>query len=173
MKQIIIYGSHYGTTKQYAEKLSELTGIEAINYVDVKNLSEYDTVIHMGGLYAGGVKGLKNTVKLLANDARLIVVTVGLADVTKKENTDHIKKTVGMQLPKSVLERTTILHLRGGMDYSQLNIAHKSMMALVYKKAKSTPDEEKTEEVKDMIATYGQKVDFMDFSSLEKVVEIL
>lgn len=127
----------------------------------------------MGGLYAGGVKGLKNTVKLLSDAARLIVVTVGLADVTKEENTDHIKKSVGMQLSQSVLERTTILHLRGEIDYSRLNIAHKSMMALVYKKAKSTPDEEKTEEVKDMIATYGQKVDFTDFSSLEKVMEIL
>ena len=173
MKKVIIYGSHYGTTRRYAEKLSELTGIEAINYSDVKNLSGYETVIHMGGLYAGGVKGLKNTVKLLADSTRLIVVTVGLADVTKKENTDHIKKSVGMQLPQSVLERTTILHLRGAMDYSKLNIAHKSMMALVYKKTKSTPDEEKTEEVKDMIATYGQKADFMDFSSLEKVMEKL
>ena len=173
MKKVIIYGSHYGTTRRYSEKLSELTGIEAINYSDVKDLSGYETVIHMGGLYAGGVKGLKNTVKLLADSTRLIVVTVGLADVTKKENTDHIKKSVVMQLSPCVLERTTILHLRGGMDYSRLNIAHKSMMALVYKKAKSTPDEEKTEEVKDMIATYGQKVDFTDFSSLEKVMEIL
>lgn len=173
MKKVIIYGSHYGTTRRYAEKLSELTGIEAINYSDVNDLSRYEVVIHMGGLYAGGVKGLKNTVKSLADSTRLIVVTVGLADVTKKENTDHIKKSVGTQLPPCVLERTTILHLRGGMDYSQLNIAHKSMMALVYKKAKSTPDEEKTEEVKDMIATYGQKVDFTDFASLEKVMEIL
>ena len=173
MKKVIIYGSHYGTTRRYAEKLSELTGIEAINYSDVKDLSGYETVIHMGGLYAGGVKGLKNTVKLLADNTRLIVVTVGLADVTQKENTGHIKKSVGMQLPQSILECTTILHLRGGMDYSRLNLAHKSMMALVYKKAKSTPDEEKTEEVKDMIATYGQKVDFTDFSSLEKVIEIL
>ena len=79
MKKVIIYGSHYGTTRRYAEKLSELTGIEAINYSDVKDLSGYQTVIHMGGLYAGGVKGLKNTVKLLADITRLIVVTVGLA----------------------------------------------------------------------------------------------
>ena len=32
MKKVIIYGSHYGTTRRYAEELSELTGIEAINY---------------------------------------------------------------------------------------------------------------------------------------------
>ena len=28
---IIIYGSQYGTTKRYAEHLSEMTGIEADN----------------------------------------------------------------------------------------------------------------------------------------------
>ena len=95
MKKVIIYGSHYGTTRRYAKKLSELTGIVAINYSDVKDLSGYETVIHMGGLYAGGVKGLKNTVKFLADSTRLIVVTVGLADVTKKENTDHIKNPLG------------------------------------------------------------------------------
>ena len=173
MKKIIVYGSHYGTTKLYAQKLSELAGIEAVNYTDVKNLLEYDMVIHMGGLYAGGVKGLKYTAKLLADGTRLIVVTVGLADVTKKENTDHIKKSVGMQLPKSILERTTILHLRGGIDYKNLNFAHKSMMAMVYKKAKNIPNDKKTEEEKDMVATYGQKVDFTDFSSLEKIIEIL
>ena len=30
--QIIIYGSEYGSTKRYAERLSEITGVEAINY---------------------------------------------------------------------------------------------------------------------------------------------
>ena len=30
MNQIIVYGSEYGTTKRYAEKLSQLSGIDAI-----------------------------------------------------------------------------------------------------------------------------------------------
>jgi len=32
MNQIIVYGSEYGTTKRYAEKLSQLSGIDAIGY---------------------------------------------------------------------------------------------------------------------------------------------
>ena len=32
MKSIIVYGSQYGTTRFYAEKLSELTDIEPISY---------------------------------------------------------------------------------------------------------------------------------------------
>ena len=65
MNSVIIYGSHYGTTKRYAEKFSEITKIPVANYKENKNLSEYDPIIHFGGLYAGGVKGLKNTVKAL------------------------------------------------------------------------------------------------------------
>ncbi len=32
MSNIIIYGSHYGTTKQYAEELSRRTNIEAVSF---------------------------------------------------------------------------------------------------------------------------------------------
>ena len=98
MKKIIIYGSHYGTTRRYAEKLSEMTGISVTNYEDITDLSGYDEIIHFGGLYAGGVKGLKNTIKALPQNAKLIIVTVGLADVTNKENTDHIKNAVHFHL---------------------------------------------------------------------------
>ena len=34
MKALIIYGSQYGSTKRYAERLSETTGIEAVDYND-------------------------------------------------------------------------------------------------------------------------------------------
>ena len=173
MKKLIIYGSHYGTTKRYAEKLSELTKIPVMNYEDMKDLSEYDEVIHFGALYAGGVKGLKNTIKALPKNASLIIVTVGLADVTKKENTEHIKKTIGQQVPQPILNHAKILHLRGGIDYSRLNFMHKTLMSLLYKKAKNTPEEEKTEEVKDMIETYNQKVDFVDFHSLQQVIDAI
>ena len=37
MKSIIIYGSHYGTTKSYAEELSKITNIEAISFEKYNN----------------------------------------------------------------------------------------------------------------------------------------
>lgn len=173
MKKIIIYGSHYGTTKCYAEKLSEMTGIPVISYEDIKDLSTYDEIIHFGGLYAGGVKGLKTTIKALPQNANLIIVTVGLADVTNKENTEHIKKSVSQQVPQPILDRTKIIHLRGGIDYSKLSFIHKTMMSFVYKKAKNTPEEQKTAELREMIQTYNQKVDFTDFSSLQQVIDTI
>ena len=173
MKKIIIYGSQYGTTRRYAKKMSEMTGIPVMSYEEIKDLSQYDGIIHFGGLYAGGVKGLKNTIKALPQDASLMIVTVGLTDVSVKENTDHIKKSISQQVPQSVLARTKILHLRGGINYSQLSFMHKTMMSLLYKKARNLPEEKKSPEVRDMIDTYNQKVDFTDFSSLQQVIDAL
>ena len=93
MKKLIVYGTQYGTTKRYAEKFSEIMDLPCMSYEEVKALSGYDVVIHFGGLYAGGVKGLKTTIKALPENARLIIVTVGLADVSDEENINNIQSS--------------------------------------------------------------------------------
>lgn len=60
---IIIYGSKYGTTKQYAKELSKKTNIKAEGYEDIKTINEYETIIYIGALYAGGVLGMAKTFK--------------------------------------------------------------------------------------------------------------
>ncbi len=171
MKRLIIYGSTYGTTKSYAEKLSEMTNIKAITFEDIKDLSEYEEIIHFGGLYAGGVKGLKDTIKVIPENANLIIVTVGVADVTNEENTEQIKKSIYQQVPQSILERTKIFHLRGGIDYKKLSFLHKAMMYRVYTKAKNMPKEKQTPEVQNMLETYNKKADFVDFIGLNKIID--
>lgn len=173
MNSIIIYGSNYGTTESYARKLSQMTGIPLINYKEIKDLSPYDTVIHFGGLYAGGVKGLKQTVKALPKKAKLFIVTVGLADVTDRENTDNIKQSIKRQVNDEIFDRAEIFHLRGGIDYKKLNFKHKTMMTLLYNKAKNLPQEKKTADVKAMIETFNKQVDFIDHSALNQILEVL
>ena len=70
--QIIIYGSLYGSTKRYAEHLSEITGIEAVAFKDAKDVAKYDRVIYMGALFAGSVLGLKKTVHGTVTDDMVI-----------------------------------------------------------------------------------------------------
>lgn len=77
------------------------------------------------------------------------------------------------QLSKDLFEKAHILHLRGGIDYSCLGIKHRTMMAMLYKKATGLPEEKKTSEVKAMIDTYNQKVDFIDLSRLDEIMELL
>ncbi|MBR2682343.1 MAG: hypothetical protein IKE22_03645 [Atopobiaceae bacterium] len=175
MAGIIIYGSQYGTTKQYAEELSRRTGYELRCYDAVDDLNGYDTIVYLGALYAGGVLGMKKTfAKLMDTQSKnVMIATVGLADPTDQENTSHIKGEMRKQLPKDLFDRAHIFHLRGGIDYSQLGLKHKTMMALLYLKAKNLPEKEKTAEVRAMIETYNDQVSFIDFDSLDQILAAL
>ena len=171
MDQLIIYGSQYGTTQRYAERFSELTRLPCISSEAVKDLSCYDRVIHFGGLYAGGVKGLRKTLRALGEHTGLIIVTVGLADVTDEENLANIRNALRRQVPGHLLEKTQVFHLRGGIDYRKLSLKHKAMMTLLYHSVKNQPEEQKTAETRAMIETFNKAVDFVDFRTLEPIVE--
>ena len=170
--KIIVYGSQYGTAQQYAEDLARKTNIDLKSYEKVTDINRYDTVIYVGGLYAGGVLGMKKTLAkmLQCQRKKVIIVTVGLADPMNTENTDNIRNGMKRQLSKELYENAHIFHLRGGIDYSRLSFKHKTMMGLLYKKAVRLPEEKKTAEVKAMIETYNKKVDFVDFDSLAPIV---
>jgi len=171
LEKLIIYGSQYGTSKRYAEKFSEITEITVMDYQDVKDISHVDLIIFFGGLYAGGVKGLEKTLKKLSPTTNLIIATVGLADVNDQNNTGSIVKSLEKQVPRDVLDRSQIFHLRGGIDYSKLSIVHKTMMTLLYKKVSKLPEEERSSEVKELIKTFNSHVDFVDFNALEPIIQ--
>ena len=71
------------------------------------------------------------------------------------------------------MDNTTIFHLRGGIDYQRLNFKHKTMMTLLYNKAKKLPEEKKNAEVRAMIETFNSKVDFVDYNALAQIVEAI
>lgn len=172
MNSIIIYGSHYGTTKQYAEELSKRTNIRAISFKKFnQQINDYDNIIYLGALYAGGVLGVSKTLKKLNNisNKKILIATVGLSDPTDEVNKNNIRNNIKKQIPKEVLEKAKIFHLRGGIDYSKLNFAHKTMMKLLYNAVKNLPNEKQTAEDRAMIETYNKKVNFIDFSSLDKI----
>ena len=172
MNPIIIYGSCYGSTKQYAEELSRRTNIEAISFKNVKEINAYNTIIYLGSLYAGGVLGMTKTIKKLRDfsNKKIIIVTVGLSDPTDEVNKNNIRNNIKNQLQKEIFEKAKIFHLRGGIDYSKLNFAHKTMMKLLYNSVKNLPEEKLTAEDRAMIEIYNKKIDFIDFSSLEQII---
>ena len=173
--KIIIYGSQYGTARKYAEELAKRSNIEIKSYKDVTDIDQYNTVVYIGSLYAGGVLGMKKTLAKISQcqKKKIIIATVGLADPADTENTDKIKNSMKRQLSKKLYENAYIFHLRGGIDYSCLNFKHKTMMGLLYKKAVGLPEEKKNAEIKAMIETYNQKVNFVDFESLNRLTDCI
>ena len=171
--EIIIYGSKYGSAKKYAENLSEKMNIPCVSYQDVKNINDYSTIIYIGALYAGGVTGMTKTLKKISdtNGKKIIVVTVGISDPTYDKNVEFIRKGLYQQLPAELHSITSVFHLRGNIDYSRLSFMHRTMMRFVYKKVKSIPEEQRREEDKSMLETYNKKAEFIDFSSLDKMIQ--
>ena len=174
-KAIIIYGSNYGTARRYAEELSKKTDIPATSYDKADIPKDCEVIVYLGGLYAGGVKGLKETLPAICKTAykRFVIVTVGLADVEDAENINNIRNALQNQLSAEVYEKAEIYHLRGGIDYSKLSFPHKTMMKLLYTKAKNLPEDKKNAEVRAMIETYGKQVDFVYFKKMDVIEQSL
>lgn len=172
MNNIIIYGSNYGTTEQYAKELSKRTNIEAISFENVQEINKYDKIIYIGGLYAGGVLGMSKTLRKLTNiqNKTIIIATVGLADPTDEKNINNIRNNIKVQISKKIYDKAKIFHLRGGIDYSKLKFFHKTMMKMLYNAVKNIPQEKLSAENKAMIETYNKKVNFVNFSDLDKII---
>ena len=132
-------------------------------------------VIHLGGIYAGQILGLSHTAKLLRQEpaAKLLVVTVGLSDPADETNVRNIRNFIKKQLADPLWAETKLFHLRGGMDYSRLSVAHRAMMGLLYSRVKKIPPEERNSETQGLIETFGRKVDFTDFESLNEITGFL
>ena len=173
--KIILFGTIYGSSKLYAEELSKRTGIETRSYDEVSSIDDYDTIVYIGSLYAGGVQGMKKTFSKLTDvsNRKIIIATVGLADPTDTENINNIRNSIKNQLSDEVYNHATIFHLRGAIDYAKLGFKHKTMMGLLYNKAKNLPEAKKTVEVRAMIETYNKQVSFIDYESLTPIVELV
>lgn len=169
MKKIaVIYKSHYGSTKQYAQWIAqelEVTPLEAKS-VKPSELQNYDLVIYGGGLYASGIIGSELVTKNPCK--KLVLFTVGLADPSLTDYTEIIEKNI----PSELLETTKIFHLRGGIDYKKLSLVHRAMMAMMKKMTvdKKSESEYDAQDIAFM-ESYGGSVHFTNCESIMPLVE--
>ena len=176
MDGIIVYGSKYGSTRRYAEELSRLTGLSAIPCREFQGMAGGNTLVYLGALYAGGVLGLKQTMKglFLREGQRLIVATVGLADPQIPQNRAHILAFLKRQMSPELFSQAVFFHLRGGIDYAVLSPRHRAMMAAMCFSLRRKPARQRSAEDQALLETYGKRIDFTDLSTLAPIArEIL
>lgn len=168
---IVLYGSRYGSAERYAREFSRLTGAEAFPAGAVKRIPAGEEVVYFGGVYAGGVRGLRRAAKkIAAGSARLLAVaTVGLVDPADEKNAGTLRRGVLALLP-GPLRGVRIFHLRGSIDYAKLSRGHRFLMGLLYAFEKRTPPERRSAESRAIVETYGGAADFVDFSALAPVL---
>lgn len=143
-------------------------GIPCEDYTSISDIDNLSTVIYSGSLYARGVMGLRKTLdRMNIDDKRIFVITVGLSDPDDEHNISNIENSMKEQLTEAVFSKLEIYHLRGGIDYARLSFIYHAMMKFLYSGAGKirNPDDE----TRAMINTYGKKVSFINFDSLNKI----
>jgi len=162
----VIYKTQYGTTKQYAQWIAEALEATLFEVSEIKpaQLMSFDTIVYGGGLYAGGIDGVKLVTKNPCKN--LVVFTVGLDDSTITDFSEVLTRNFTQEL----LSQTTIFHLRGGIDYSKLNLIHKGMMAFVKNQAAKKAESELTINDRLLLETYGKQISFVDKDTIAPLV---
>ncbi len=63
--------------------------------------------------------------------------------------------------------------MRGGIDYKKLSLVHKSMMAMLKKVTAKKSEDKLTDEEREFLDTYGDKVDFTDKNTIVPLVKYI
>ena len=103
---------------------------------------------------------------------RLSAIT-GIKCVSRKdtENIQNYERIIYMGA--LFYDEDKIFHLRGSIDYSTMGLKHKLMMKFMHSRLSKMPEEELNAESKIILETYGKKVDYVDFNTLQPIVSIL
>lgn len=141
MKVLVTYQSKTGFTKKYAEWISEELKCDLKELKSVKDVNDYDLVIHGGWIMGGIIKGVKKIKKL--NPKKLIVFGVGL---TPKKNLN-----IDKMISDNKLEDTPFFYFEGGTNPKKMGIVGRTIVKFVTKKKVILEDNTKKEEIKELI----------------------
>lgn len=167
---LVIYGSVYGTTRQYARAIAGRFDLPCRPAAEVgqQELDGCRLLIFGGGLYAGGVAGLRRLLRMLRRpeEKDIVLFTVGIADPAVPENAAHIRRSLERQVPAGILERARVFHLRGGIDYGALGPVHRAMMAMLCRQLRRKDPSERSSEDQAVLDTYGKRISFFCLEEL-------
>jgi len=70
-----------------------------------------------------------------------------------------------------MMSHIRFFHLRGCIDYSELSLIHKSMMAMLRRMLLKKDTASLTNEDRQLLATYGKRVDFINRDAILPLVK--
>lgn len=174
MNCLVTYASTYGNTKRYAQHIAQELSCDILESKKVKpaDLARYDVIIHGGGLYAGSLNGVKLLTKNfdLLRDKTLVLFSVGSGNPTVPATVEQIRAGLRKVLTPEMEEKIRFFHVRGGVDYPNLKLGHKVMMAMFHKMMARRGDALSPEE-RETVDNYGTYVDYVDLDTIQPLID--
>lgn len=168
---VVVYQSKSGFTEKYARWIAEDAQADLLEAgaAKLEDLARYDTIVYGGGLYIGGINGVKlitGHMKELESK-KLIVFGVGASpcrpnvveEVRKANFTDEMKGRIHFFL------------LRGGFDLGKCGLKDKMLMNLLKIKLEKAPDTDK--DAKGMLACYEHPADFTSRDAIKPILDCI
>lgn len=169
---IILYSSKYGGTKKYACLLHEMTGFELAETKNTKceDVTQYQTIILCGGIYASGIAGLsflnKNYEKI--KDKNIAIFCVGASPYD--ENALEKIRTFNL---KGNLKEIPLFYGRGTWDESIMTFKDRTLCRLLQKAIAKKDSASYEPWMKALMSARGQKCDWTDIKYLNPLLDYL
>lgn len=165
-KTIVIYGSKYGATKEYASLIAEELGANLIrhNQVKVSELAHYDLIIYGGGLYRGKMLGVNQVKKALSKlkDKKVMMFAVG--SVSEQAHTiKQIKK-------QNALGEYPVFYFRGALDYPNLTTIDRILINGLKKMISKKPVQELDQNAKEFLEMHGKANNFIEKKNIRPLI---
>ncbi len=157
----IIYQTNTGSSKEYAEMLSEKISAPAISLSDSSDIPSDEEIIFIGWLMAGTIQGLLQAKEKFTNIK--CVCAVGLM-VTEKAKGEITEKNQ-IDLP--------LFLLPGNFHIDRLKGMYKMMMSMMMKMIKGKLKDSKEPRADEMIEAFEKGVDLVSEEKLDEVIEFL
>ena len=142
MKGIIIYSSQYGSTKQYAEWLSEDLGLKCVSIKDfkIKEMGNYDLVVLGSSIIAFKLTITKWLLKHWSNinNKKLFLFSVSGANPNDKK----IQTFLDNSISKEFQSKMKVFALHGRMIFKKLPFMIQLLMKMV-KNSQKDPEVKK------------------------------
>ncbi|MBC1502060.1 DNA-directed RNA polymerase I [Listeria weihenstephanensis] len=157
MGKYITYATRYGTCEKYAARIAKEKNYPIYPINEIANhIADHDEIIFVTPIYTGKIFSFDKLIKELhqKNSVKLIMIIVGMYNPNRESNNTKIENIANEMLEKSTLQLQSIYHLFGELNSEKLSIIHRTLIKMLYNKAKKQAEINLSENEKDIINAY-------------------
>lgn len=168
----VVYSSKYGSAERYAHWLAHALDAELLpaQGLTPQALEHFDTLLMGGGVYAGGVAGLKLLQKhpQLTQGRRVAVFAVG-ASPFEASAVENLRR----RLLPGALQRIPLFYLRGAYDESRMSLPDRTLCRILRRSLERHPPEHPEPWMTAMLECGSRRADWTDPAALQPLIDFV